>query len=70
MSAPRMTTEQKTNWIRFPKFLEQNRERIGRSAGYEALRANLIPHIRVNGIILVPEDAFDRMHEAQRSQEA
>jgi len=62
-----MTTEQKTNWIRSTEFLERNKGKIGRSAFYEAVRTDSIPHIKVgNRLILVPEDAFDRMHEGQR----
>ena len=43
---------------------------VSREQVESIFRANLIPHIRVHGIILVPEDAFDRMHAAQRSHEA
>ena len=66
-----MTTEQKANWIKSTEFLERNKGKIGRSAFYEAVRADAIPHIRVgNRLILVPEDAFDRMHEDQSGQGA
>ena len=63
-----MTTQQKANWIRSTEFLERNKGKIGRSAFYEAVRTGSIPYIKVgNRLILVPEDAFDRMHEDQRS---
>lgn len=66
-----MATEQKANWIKSTEFLERNKGKIGRSAFYEAVRTNTIPHITVgNRLILVPEDAFDRMHDGQQGQGA
>ena len=65
-----MATEQKGGWVKSTEFLRQNKGKISRWAFYEGIRADQIPHIRVGTLILVPEDAFDRMHEAQRSQEA
>ena len=62
-----MTTEQKANWIKSTEFLERNKGQIGRSAFYEGIRTASIPHIRIGSkLILVPEDAFDRMQETQQ----
>ena len=62
-----VTTQQRANWIKSAAFLERNKGLIGRSSFYEGIRCGSIPHVRVGKLILVPEDAIDRMHQTQRS---
>ena len=53
--------ENKTGWIRSAEWLETHKHLMGRSSFYDAIRRNLIPHVKVGRKILVPQDALDRM---------
>ena len=57
-------------YLTVEEFIAENKRHgrplSGRTALYDALRQNAVPHIRVGRKILIPSDAFDLMLVAQQ----
>ena len=62
-------TVESVTWYTTAAFLRKHKGMIGRTAFYEGIRQNTIPHIRIGRKILVPSDALERVLQNTRQTE-
>ena len=57
-----------SRYVTVSQFLDINGKVVGRTALYDAIRRNAIPHARIGRRIILPVDALDRLVTRQAAR--